>query len=93
MAKEVQGPIGLGEKEIPQELGEGGVSAGKDVQEVGLEGLDGALRGVAAVDVRRDELELALPFFLNDALVLGAGLVVENLKVDAMATGLEALHD
>ena len=60
---------------------------------MGLEGLDGVLCGVAAVDVRWDELELALSFFLDDSpFVLGASLVVENLKVNAVAAELEALY-
>ena len=58
-----------------------------------LEGADCSFGSVAAVDVGRDELVVALPLLLDNAFVVCAGFVVENLEVDAVAAVLEALHD
>ena len=44
-----------------------------------LECVDDAIGGVVAVDDRWDELVIAVPFFLNDMLVLGADFVVGHL--------------
>jgi hypothetical protein len=43
---------------------------------VGLEGLDGALSGIAAMDVGRDKLVLHFPIVFNIGLEFGADLIV-----------------
>ena len=58
-----------------------------------LECTDGALGRVAAVDVRWDKLVIAVPVFLDDALVLGAGFVAEYLERDHMVSRMETAHD
>jgi hypothetical protein len=52
---------------------------------VRLEGTDGALSSIATVDVGRDQLELGTPFFGDEALILGAGFVVQDLQIHLMA--------
>ena len=47
---------------------------------MGLERADGALVGVVAVDIRWDELVSAVPIFLGDTILLGAGFVVKHLE-------------
>ena len=81
------------EELVPQEVGEGIVDAGKYGKEVGFESADGALGYVAAMDIRRYKLEIEGPIFNDGATILGAGLVVEDLEVNAVAFGLEARHD
>ena len=53
MTKEIEGKFSLGEKLVPKEVWEGAGETGEDAEEVGLEGSDGALGGIAAMDVRR----------------------------------------
>ena len=81
------------EELVPQEVGEGIVDASKDRKEVGFEGADGAFRYVAAMDVRRDNMEIAVPIFNDGATIINAGLVVKDLEINAVAFGLEAIHD
>ena len=38
-------------------------------------------------------MESEVPIFNNGATILGAGLVVEDLDINAVAFGLEARHD
>ena len=64
---------------VPQILGEGGFDACKDIDKAGFERLDGTFGGVAAMDIRREELEIDLPFLLNDEPVVITGFVVEYL--------------
>ena len=93
MADEVEGHLGLDKEDIPKVIWKGGVDNVKDGQEVGFEGMDGLFGGVATVDVWGDKLEPNLPIFLDNAFVLGAGFVVEDLKVDTVTAGLELFHD
>ena len=58
-----------------------------------LEGLDGTLNGVAAVDVWWHKMVGAVPVFLDDALVFYAGFVVKHLGGDGMPQRLDTLHD
>ena len=60
---------------------------------MGLEGTDSAFGGVAAMDVRRHELEIGAPIFCYGAAVLLASLIVEDLVVSGVATFLEVGHD
>ena len=43
------------------------------------------------MDIRRDELESAVPVFDNGTAVFGTGFVIKDLEVNAVAFGLEAL--
>ena len=45
------------------------------------------------MDIRRDELESAVPVFNNGVAIFGTGFVVKDLEVNAVAFGLEASHD
>ena len=54
---------------------------------------DGAICGIAAVDVKWDELASAVPAFLDDTIVLGAVFVVKHLERDHMVMRLETAHD
>ena len=93
MEKEVQGEFGLREELVPEEVWKGFGDASKDGKEVCFEGADVSFRNVAAVDIRRGELEGAVPVFKNGAAVFGIGFVIEDLEVNAVAFGLEASHD
>ena len=78
---------------VPEEVGNGVGEASKDCKEVRFEGADGSFCDVAAVDIRRNELEGAVPFFNDGAAVFGTGFVIEDLEVNTVAFGLEASHD
>ena len=60
---------------------------------MGLEDLDGALGGVATVDVRWHKMVGAVPVFLDDASVFCAGFVVKHLGGDGMPQRLETSND
>ncbi len=55
--------------------------------------MDGSFGSVAAVDIRKDELVLCLPFVFDVGFEVFAGLVVEDLEVHCEATFGEAVHD
>ena len=48
---------------------------------------------VATVDISRDKLEVAVPVFDGGAAVFETGFVIEDLEVNAISFGLEAIHD
>ena len=58
-----------------------------------LEGLDGALGGVATVDVWWHQVVDAVPVFLDDTLVFCDGFVVKHLGGDSMPQRFETSHD
>ena len=58
---------------------------------MGLERSDGALSSVAAVDIGGDELVRGLPSLGDGRLEFLACFVDEDLDVDLVATGLQAL--
>ena len=60
---------------------------------MGFECPDRSLGCIASVDIWWDELVLGLPFFSNIVLVLTTGLIVQDLEVNLVASGLESLHD
>ena len=78
---------------VPEEVGKGVGNASKDYKEVGFEGADGTFSDVAAVEIRRDELEDAVPVFNYGAAVFGTSFVVEDLKIHNVSFGLETIHD
>ncbi len=53
---------------------------------MGLEGLDSALGGIAAMDVGSNELVLHFPRVFNGGLEFGADFVVEDLEINVVAT-------
>ena len=55
--------------------------------------MDGSFRNIAAVDIRRDNLEGAVPVFNDGVAVFGTGFVIEDLEVHAVSIGFEASHD
>ena len=58
---------------------EGGVTAAESSNQVVLLGGDGAFRGIGAVQVLRNELEIDAAV-LHDLFQAGWALVIENLK-------------
>ena len=64
---------------VPEEVGKGVGNTSKDCKEVCFVGADGLFSNVAAVDICRDELEVAVPVFNDGAAVFGTGFVVEDL--------------
>ena len=58
-----------------------------------FEGVDGALGSVVAVHVGGHKLVLDVPVFFNDAPVLGACFVVEDLGVKLLAPRHQTAHD
>ena len=93
MAQEIEGEFGLGDEQVPEVLWEVGGNTGKNGNEVGLEGPDGLLGGIAAMDVRRYKLVSCVVFLCDESLILGAGLVVKDLEVDGVAICLQPGHD
>jgi hypothetical protein len=53
---------------------------------VGLEGLNGALGGIATMDIWRDKLVTYFPRVLNCGLEFGADFVVKDLEINVVAT-------
>ena len=43
--------------------------------------------------IRRDELELDMPLFLNDTPIVSTGFIVEDLQVNDTAASFEAFQD
>jgi len=60
---------------------------------VSFEGSNRTFSSIAAVDIGWDELVVALPLLFDDAFVVCAGFVVENLEINSVAAVTEALHD
>ena len=55
--------------------------------------MDGAFGYVSEMGIRRDKLESAVPL-VNDGLTIpGAGLIVEDLEINAVAIGFEVRRD
>ena len=78
---------------VPEEVGKVVDDVSKDCKEVGFEGVDSTFSDVAAVDVRRDKLEGAVPVIIGGAALFGTGFVVEDLEVHTVSFGLDAIHD
>ena len=74
-------------------LGEARIHPGEDDEEMRFEGLDGMLRGIATMDVRRYELVFTVPFLGDHMSILGTGLVVEDLELDKVPVRFEVVHD
>ncbi len=55
--------------------------------------MDGSLGSIAAVDIRRDELVLCIPFVFDVGFEVFAGIAVEDLEVHCEAAFGEAVHD
>ena len=89
LAEKVQGKFRLRKELVPQEVGDGIGYTGKYGKEVGFEGVDGAFIYVAAMNIRRDKLENAVPIFKDGTTTLVTGLVFMDLEVDAVAFVLE----
>jgi hypothetical protein len=60
---------------------------------VSFEGSNRTFSSIAAVDIGWDELVVALPLLFDDAFVVCAGFVIENLEIDSVAAVAETLHD
>ncbi len=58
-----------------------------------LECANGALRSIAAVHVRRDELKLGILLEGDGFLISGAGFIVQDLEFDSKAAGCQRCHD
>ena len=62
LPEEIESKLSLWEEQVPEVRGKDGVNACQDQQEVVLEHVDGVLRSITVVRVRRDELKLDFPF-------------------------------
>jgi hypothetical protein len=62
LAEEIEGKLGLQEKEVPKVRWKGWINTGQDSQEVILERADGAFCPIATMHVLRDKLESGVPF-------------------------------
>ena len=60
---------------------------------MGFESVDGAFGYVATMEIRQYKLESAVPIFNDGEKILGAGLIVVDLEINAVDFGLEARHD
>ena len=89
----IKDDLDLWEKLIPQVDGERGYDAGEDAEEVGLEGTDAAIGGIAVMEIRGHELESGSPLFCDGAAVFLAVLVVDDLVFNGVAKFLENGHD
>ena len=93
LEKEIQGELCLGKEEVPQIVGEAVGDSGKNEEEMRLEGADGALVNVTAMDTRGHELELCPPLIFDVELVGCTVFFVKYLEIDTMAALDEAGHD
>ena len=60
---------------------------------MGFKILDGVFGYIAAMDIWRYNLEGAFPLVNYGATIIGASLIVEDLDINAVALGFEAIHD
>ena len=58
-----------------------------------LEGANGALRPIATMHVRGDELECSVPLEGYGFFVSRAGFVIQDLEIHGETTGSQASHD
>ena len=72
---------------------EGVLDARKDGEGVFLEGAYDAFSGVAPVHVWWYELVSDLPVFLDDTLVFGDDIIIENLEVNLVVSQSEEVHN
>ena len=78
---------------VPEEVGERVGNSSKDCQKVRFESANGSLCDVAAMDVRWNQLEGAIPLVLDDEFVGLTCLVVEDLQIHGVAALFQAGHD
>ena len=78
---------------VPKEFGEGIGDAGEDGKEGRFKSADGMFDYFAAMDIRQENLESAVPLVNDGATILGAGLIVEDLAIEAVDFGFDARHD
>ncbi len=67
----------MGKEQVPKVTGEGRRQTGNDGKEVGLEGLNGTLGGIAKMDIWRDKLVTNFPLVHHGGLEFSADFVVE----------------
>ena len=58
-----------------------------------FEGVDGSFSNIAAVEIRRDKLEVVFHVFKDGAAVFGTGFIIEDLVVNNVSFGLEASNN
>jgi hypothetical protein len=88
--EEIEGDVGLWHQEIPFGDREFGVTSGEARAKMIFPGLDSALGGVAAMDVRWYELEVDVVFFESSFYFIGA-FVIEDVERRSIAIGLQAV--
>ena len=54
---------------------------------------DGTLSDIAAMDIWQEKLEISVALINDDAMILGASLVVKYLDIISVVLGFEARHD
>ena len=80
------------EELVPDEVWEGIRDAGEDGEEASFKGADGTFRYIAMMEIWRDKLESAVPLVNDGATILGAILIVEDLDINDVALGFQAIH-
>ncbi len=91
--EEIEGKLGLREKEIPKVRWKGRINTGQDSQEVILERADGPFCQIAAMHVWRDELESGIPFEGDCFFLGGTGFVIQDLEINREPSGCQMRHD
>ena len=92
LGEEVQGEFGLREELVQEEVGERIRDAGKDGKEVSFKIAGGTFGYIAVMEIWRDKLESAVPLVNDGATILGAILIVEDLDINDVALGFQAIH-
>ena len=93
MTQEVECQLCLGKELVPEKVWKRVRDSSKYCQKVRFESANGSLCYVAAMDMRRNKLEGAFPFVLDDKFVGLACLVVEDLKIHGVSALFQAGHD
>ena len=83
----------MGQEFVPEIVGELGADTCENGEKVVFEGLDAAFCDIAPVDVWGNELKGAVPILGDCPTILGTCFVVQNLVVNSVPIGFEALHN
>ena len=55
--------------------------------------MDGVFGYFSAMDIRQENLKIAVLIFNYGAKIIGNGLIVKDLEINVVAFGIEARHD
>ena len=60
---------------------------------MGFKSADDTFGYIAVMEIWKDKLESAVPLVNNGATIFGDRLIIEDLKINAVALGFEARND